>query len=118
MELLKRDTTLTYMAPFTTTVADVLYMPDGAPVSNGKLYVSNASTFVTADSIPATILAGFTTAVDVVDGAFSVNLIPNENTTPATEYSVQVQCTEGFFEQFWNVPRSDTPVTLAEVIVA
>jgi hypothetical protein len=103
--------------PFTTTVADVLYMPNGTPVSNGTLTVSNNQTFITGDSIGYTILNGFSIDVQVINGAFSVNLIPNENTTPATEYAVEVRCTEGYFTQFWSVPRSDTPVTLAEVVV-
>jgi hypothetical protein len=97
--------------PFLTTIADTLYTPEGQAV-NGALYVSNPATFETSDSIPFTILRGYTQQVVVTGGAFSVSLIPYDG------YSVRVQCTEGDFEQTWNVPRSDTPVTLAEVIAS
>jgi hypothetical protein len=93
--------------PFTTTVADTLYAPQGQTTS-GNLTVSNP-TFVSADGF--TILQGFSVVVPVVNGAFSVDLIPY------AAYNVSVNVTQGSYTQVWDVPHSDTPVTLADVVV-
>lgn len=98
--------------PFTTQVTDSLFTPEGQLVS-GTLTISNPQTFLSADSF--TILAGFNAVVPVVNGVFNVDLIPNEDTTPASSYLVQVRCTQGYFEMTWTVPHSDTTVNLYTV---
>jgi hypothetical protein len=102
--------------PFLTTVRDVLFTPEGVLVTSGSLTISNPDTFLSADSF--TILQGFNLDIPVVDGAFSVPLIPNEGTSPASTYNVSVRCTQGTFAMVWAVPNSDTTVNLSQVVVS
>lgn len=101
-------------APFLTTVTDTLYAPDGTLVS-GTMLVVNPATFVSADGF--TILEGFAISVPVVDGVFSVNLVPNFGSTPDSTYTVTVRATSQFFDLTWNVPHSVSPINLAAVSV-
>jgi hypothetical protein len=99
--------------PFTTEVTDTLYTPEGVPVTDGTLTIANPQTFLSADGF--TFLSGFNLIVPVVNGVFSINLVPNQGSTPASTYSVSVRCTDGFFDMTWTVPHSVTPVNLATV---
>lgn len=98
-----------------TTVADVLYKPDGSP-AEGRLWVSNTSVMIGPDGseIPA-----FTTiVVPAVNGAFSVELVPNLGSTPnGTSYSVKWGVTEQYYREVWVVPESPNPAKLVDVRV-
>lgn len=100
--------------PAKTTVTDTIYAPDGS-LANGKLLVSTTETFTSADEF--VILQGFSIWVPVTDGEFTVELVPNEESTPASTYTVKMEMTQGYFTQEWNVPSSESPVDLAAVII-
>ena len=101
--------------PFLTTVTDTIYAQDGSLLT-GTLTISNTATFTSADGF--TILQGFSIPVSVTDGVFTVNLVPNQGSTPASTYLVTVQATQQQFPMTWSVSHSNTPVNLAAVIVS
>jgi hypothetical protein len=95
--------------PITRTVTDTIYAPDGS-TPTGKLVVSNPVTFTSPDDF--VIMQGSSLFVDVVDGVFSVNLVPYSN------YQVRVQTTDQYSSQTWNVPTGSGDLTLADVLVS
>ena len=103
--------------PARTIITGTIYAPDGT-LPTGKMLVSTTGTWTSADGF--TILQGFTTWVPVADGIFSIALVPNEGSSPASTYHVRIEVTEGYFAQTWDVPSSlspPSPVGLADVIV-
>ena len=104
--------------PIKTTVADTIYAPDGN-LPTGRLIVSTIGTWTSADGF--VILQGFSTWVPVTDGVFSIDLVPNQGSSPVSTYKVHMEMTEGYFFSEWSVPQPGSPplpVTLADVIVA
>jgi hypothetical protein len=97
----------------TTTVADTVYMADGTPAS-GILII----TWPAFETASGTAVAGGTTSVTLgTNGALSVALEPNAGATPAGVYYTvvyQLQPSEVKTE-YWVVPVSTSPVTLATV---
>ncbi len=99
--------------PATTTVADTVYLANGAP-AQGTLIIT-WPTFVTAGG--AQIAASSTNVTLGASGALSVALVPNAGATPAgVYYTVVYQLGPGEVKtEYWVVPASTTPVNLATV---
>ena len=99
--------------PILTIVADVLYSPDG-DVVDGRLYITNSSSFISPDGYE--VPEGTTLAVPVLDGVFSIGLIPNINATPSgTSYFVKYQVSSQWFVETWIVPQIPNPCKLSDV---
>jgi hypothetical protein len=96
-----------------TTIADTVYLADGTPAS-GILII----TWPAFETASGTAVAGGTTSVTLgTNGALSVALEPNAGATPAGVYYTvvyQLQPSEVKTE-YWVVPVSTSPVTLATV---
>lgn len=96
-----------------TTVADTLYLANGTRFS-GPINISWPTTFTSASGrvIPAGKLSTI-----VVNGALSVGLEANDLATPTgTYYIAQYKLNNGIATtEFWVVPTSVSPVTLATV---
>ena len=107
-----------YTSPFlraqvTTTVSDTLINPDGSR-PNGSITISNPSTFVSADGYP--MPAGMHVTANVLNGFFSVALVPNTNSNPGgTYYTAQYFVGANRSSESWLVPSSSGPVNLAAV---
>lgn len=97
----------------TTTIQDTVYRADGTPAS-GSVVVS-WSTFTTAAG--QAIAAGNTSAMIGPNGALSLALTPNAGATPTGSYYTAVlHLDDGTTsQQYWVVPVSATPVTLAAI---
>jgi hypothetical protein len=99
-------------------VSDTIYAPDGT-LLNGQILVRTTATWTSEDGY--VIFQGFSIYVPVIDGVFSIGLVPNAGSNPASTYSVRVQATQGYFDQTWDVPQPSgsppAPVDLAQVIV-
>lgn len=104
------------MPPITTNVADTIFAPDGSKPT-GRMLVSTTSTWTSKDGY--LVLQNFTLWVPVVNGAFAVNLIPNNG---GSTYSVRMETTENYFQQVWSVPQAvgspPASVGLAQVVVS
>jgi len=89
--------------PATRTIADTIY----GSTPTGQLIIANM-TFTSSDDF---VIPENSVVVPVVNGAFSVNLIPYPT------YQVQVQVTNQFSIQTWNVPPGSGDLTLEDVLV-
>jgi len=100
--------------PAKTTIADTLYAPNGSKLA-GTLRITNGTTFTSADGY--VVPAGSEIAVNVVDGAFSVDLIPNVGATPSgTHYRVNYFLTSTARPgEIWVIPATPTSVNLLDV---
>ena len=97
----------------TTTVADTLHDPSGLPL-NGRLVITNQTAFLSADGFE--IPAGNQITVNVTDGSFSVQLVPNIGATPSgTNYSVAYYLPNRRGTETWVVPQTPNPANLANV---
>jgi hypothetical protein len=99
--------------PATTTVADTVYLANGATAS-GTLIITWPA-FVTASG--AAVAGGATNVTLGTSGALSVALVPNAGATPAgVYYTVVYQIGPGEVKtEYWIVPTT-SPVNLAGVI--
>jgi hypothetical protein len=97
----------------TTTVQDTVYRADGTQAS-GAVVVS-WPTFTTAAG--QAVAAGNTSATIGPNGALSIALTPNAGATPAgTYYTAVLHLDDGTTsQQYWVIPVSATPVTLASI---
>src|SRR5579875_1123443 len=97
----------------TTTIQDTVYRADGTPAS-GTVVVSWA-TFTTAAG--QVVAAGNTSAAIGPNGALSLALTPNAGATPTGSYYTAVlHLDDGTTsQQYWVIPVSATPVTLATI---
>jgi hypothetical protein len=97
----------------TTTIQDTVYRADGTPAS-GTVVVSWA-TFTTAAG--QAVAAGNTSATIGANGALSLALTPNAGAMPTGSYYTAVlHLDDGTTsQQYWVVPVSSTPVTLAAI---
>ncbi len=97
----------------TTTVQDTVYRADGTPAS-GTVIVS-WPTFTTAAG--QAVAAGNTSATIGPNGALAMTLTPNAGATPTGSYYTAVlHLDDGTTsQQYWVVPVSATPVTLATI---
>ncbi|HUO13630.1 MAG TPA: hypothetical protein VMX38_01490 [Verrucomicrobiae bacterium] len=97
----------------TTTVADTVYLADGAPAS-GTLIITWPA-FLTSGG--AAVGAGSTNVTLGTNGALSVSLVPNAGASPAgVYYSVTYQLGAGEVRtEYWIVPASTGAVNLAAV---
>jgi hypothetical protein len=97
----------------TTTIQDTVYHADGTPAS-GTVLVS-WPTFTTAAG--QAVAAGNTSATIAANGALSLALAPNSGATPVgTYYTAVLHLDDGTTsQQYWVVPVSATPVTLATI---
>lgn len=97
----------------TTTVSDTLRDPTGLPL-NGRLVITNQTTFVSGDGFE--IPAGSQITVNVADGSFSVQLVPNIGATPSgTSYSVAYYLPNRRMTETWVVPRIPNATNLSNV---
>ena len=97
--------------PSRTTVSDTFYNADGS-LAAGRVVIA-WPTFLIGS---CQVIAGQTT-VTVSSGAFNVQLYPNLTAAPAgTSYRVTYYLKTGQIStEYWVVPSSATPVTLASV---
>ncbi len=96
-----------------TTVADTLFGLDGTPL-NGYLIVKTATAFTSPDGFA--VAAGTQTRVNVSNGAFSVQLIPNVGASPAgSSYQVQYFVAAQNVTEVWIIPQTPNPAKLADV---
>jgi hypothetical protein len=97
----------------TTAVQDTVYRADGTPA--GGTVVVSWPTFTTAAG--QAVAAGNTSAAIGSNGALSVALAPNAGATPTGSYYTAVlHLDDGTTsQQYWVVPVSATPVTLATI---
>ncbi|HUZ46011.1 MAG TPA: glycosyl hydrolase family 28-related protein [Terriglobia bacterium] len=96
-----------------TTVSDTLYSPAGNALS-GTVTITNNATFTAADG--TVVPKGAVGTATVVNGAFSVSLVPNAGSTPSgSSYNVIYSLGSAYLHETWVVPSSASPVTLAEV---
>lgn len=101
------------LAQQTTTVTDALHDPSGTPLS-GRLVVTNQIAFISADGFQ--IAAGNQISVNVTNGSFSVQLVPNVGATPGgTSYSVSYYLPNLRTTETWVVPQTPNPANLADV---
>lgn len=97
----------------TTIVADTLHGPSGLLLS-GRLVITNQTAFVSADGFE--IPAGNQITVNVTDGSFSVQLVPNIGAIPSgTSYSVAYYLPNRRSTETWVVPQTPNPANLANV---
>ena len=91
--------------PQTTQVTDTVYRADGTAASGTVLVSWPAFTAATGASIPA----GSTSVTIAVNGALSVNLVPNAGSTPiGSYYTVVYHLDDGSVtREYWVVP---TPI--------
>ncbi|HEX4170953.1 MAG TPA: hypothetical protein VHY82_00575 [Acetobacteraceae bacterium] len=97
----------------TTTIQDTVYRADGTPAS-GTVVVS-WPTFTTAAG--KAVASGNTSAAIGPNGALSLTLAPNAGAIPTGSYYTAVlHLDDGTTsQQYWVVPVSATPVTLAAI---
>lgn len=97
----------------TTTIQDTVYEADGTQAS-GTVVVS-WPTFTTSNG--AAVTAGTTSAAIGPAGALTLALTPNAGATPTgTYYTAVFHLSDGTTsQQYWVVPVSATPVTLAAI---
>ena len=97
----------------TTTIQDTVYRADGTPA--GGTVVVSWPTFTTAAG--QAVGAGNTSATIGPNGALSLALAPNAEATPTGSYYTAVlHLNDGTTsQQYWVVPVSATPVTLATI---
>ncbi len=97
----------------TTTIQDTVYRADGTPAS-GTVVVS-WGTFTTAAG--QAVAAGNKAATIAANGALLLTLTPNAGATPTGSYYTAVlHLDDGTTsQQYWVVPVSSTPVTLATI---
>src|SRR5215472_5965218 len=97
----------------TTTIQDTVYRADGTPAS-GTVVVSWPA-FTTAAG--QTVAAGNTSATLGANGALSLSLTANVGATPdGSYYTAVLHLDDGTTsQQYWVVPVSSTPVTLATI---
>lgn len=95
-----------------TTVADTLYNSTQTPLT-GTVYVTN--TMVITDSGGCVVAANTRVSAAVVNGAFSIALVPNNGSSPTgTSYTAEFHVSSGIYRETWVVPASG-PQTLAGV---
>ena len=96
-----------------TTIQDTVYNADGTTAS-GTVLVS-WPTFTTAAG--QAVAAGNTSATIGANGSLTLALAPNANATPTgTYYTAVLHLDDGTTsQQYWVVPVSATPVTLAAI---
>jgi len=100
----------------TTTVSSTLTNPDGSKL-NGTIAIRANSAFRTADGYQ--MEAGMSATATILNGYFSVNLIPNVGATPSgTSYQVTYSIAGQRPTETWQVPVSSSPVTWSQVYVA
>ncbi len=102
-------------APTRTPIRDTLYNADGSPV-NGELLIEWQSfSGPEGRTIPRNRVT-----LGILDGVVSVDLTPNENSTPTgTSYRVRYTLETGErYSETWVIPDSATPVTVAQVRVS
>ena len=95
-----------------TTIQDTLFNADGSKVQGSVTLKWNG--FTASDG---TTLATNSIKVKIVQGVLVVDLVPNENATPAgTSYKATYLLNNGTrFVEHWVVPESATAVTVSDV---
>lgn len=98
-----------YSCAATTLIQDTIQNADGTTF-NGTLYVS-WPTFYSGSQL---VVAGSKT-VAVKNGVVSTDLYPSDNSNPAGAiYTVRYATGDGSYIEYWQVPTSATPVTIAD----
>jgi len=95
--------------PVKTVISDTLAGPDGLP-ANGQVTIINPLTFTSPDGY--VIPAQSKTVAQITNGALTVSLVPN---AIGTYYVANYSLSSGGFSEYWMVPSSSTPVTLASL---
>jgi len=110
--------------PTTTTVADTLRLPDVSNIT-GTVYIRLSHPCEAGDG--SRIYSGYPGSAPVTAGAFTVNLVPNDNCADvagnhSTAYKVQydVRDASGVKQptenETWVVPTSGSTVTISDVV--
>jgi hypothetical protein len=101
-------------APKLTTIQDTLYKADGSRF-NGSAVISWMP-FDTSDNSKIGLQS---LTVQITNGAFRVQLVPNADATPANYYTVQYSSDgKQQFTESWSVPSSTTTLRIKDVRVA
>ena len=95
--------------PIKTVITDTLSGPDGLP-ANGQVVIINPQTFTSPDGY--VIPAQSRTVATITNGALTVSLVPN---AIGTYYVANYSLSSGGFSEYWMVPVSASPVTLASL---
>ena len=95
--------------PVKTVITDTLSGPDGLP-ANGQVVIINPQTFTSPDGY--IIPAQSRTTATITNGALTVSLVPN---AIGTYYVANYSLSSGGFSEYWMVPVSANPVTLASL---
>jgi hypothetical protein len=106
--------TVSMRAQSLTAVRDTIRNADGSPF-NGQVVVSWQG-FTAAGG--ATITP-HSTAVIVVNGYFSLDLVPTSNASPGAVYTVRYESNDGtrLWTEYWQVTPSGTPLIISQVRV-
>jgi hypothetical protein len=103
-----------FAAPRLTTIQDTLYKADGTRF-NGTANIS----WTAFDSSDNSKIGLQSLTVQITNGAFRVQLVPNADVTPATFYTVRYS-SDGRqqFNEVWSVPASSTTLHIKDVRVS
>lgn len=98
-----------------TTVTGTIRLPDGT-AATGRAYIDLAGPCVGAGGA---VVVNPTKIVTITAGSLSVALEPSSDCTPAQYYRVRYQVAGWNAPlEFWNVPTSASPVTIASVRIS
>ena len=100
-------------APRLTTIQDSIYKADGTRF-NGTAVIS----WVPFDTSDNSKIGLQSLTVQITNGAFRVQLVPNSDATPVNYYTVQYSSDgKQQFTETWSVPPSTTPLHIKDVQV-
>jgi len=103
-----------FAAPKLTTIQDTIYKADGTRF-NGNAVIS----WVPFDTSDNSKIGLQSITVQITNGAFRVQLVPNADATPANYYTVRYSSDgKQQFTESWSVPSSNTPLRIKDVRIA
>lgn len=101
-------------APKLTTIQDSIYRADGSRF-NGNAVIS----WIPFDTSDNSKIGLQSLTVQITNGAFRVQLVPNADAIPANYYTVRYSSDgKQQFTESWSVPSSNTPLRIKDVRIA